>query len=153
MVEKADPVQVCFTLHLRDQQSICMQDGCKVYMDPYMASNGSCLMVTWSIFKTHLLEVGLTQNRETMALRMLTTVHLFYSIMCENMHEQNFIKILFGWRPRHIWLHTALEDPDHTTWFWRCLWMTFGHFLVGFHDFMVTALGSCVKLPLVLTLF
>jgi hypothetical protein len=32
----------------------------------------------WTIFKNHLLEVGLTQNRETMALRMLTTVVLFY---------------------------------------------------------------------------
>jgi len=36
-----------------------MQDGCKVYMDSYMASNGSCFMVTWTNFKNHLLEVGL----------------------------------------------------------------------------------------------
>jgi hypothetical protein len=34
-----------------------MQDGCKVCMDSYMASNGSCFMVTWIIFKNHLLEV------------------------------------------------------------------------------------------------
>ena len=34
----------------------------KSYMDSYMASNGSCFMVTWTIFKNHLLEVGLTQN-------------------------------------------------------------------------------------------
>ena len=64
-----------------------MQDGCKVHMDSYMASNGSCFMVTWIIFKNHLLEVGLTQNRETMALRTLTTVDLFYFIMCEDPHE------------------------------------------------------------------
>ena len=64
-----------------------MQDGCKVYMDSYMASNGSCFMVTWIIFKNHLLEVGLTQNRETMALRMFTTVDLFYLIVCEDPHE------------------------------------------------------------------
>jgi hypothetical protein len=56
-----------------------MQDGCRVYM----ASNGACFMVTWAIFKNHLLEVGLTQNWETMALEMLTTVDLFYFIMCE----------------------------------------------------------------------
>ena len=36
------------------------EDGCKVYMDSYMASNGSCLVVTWIIFKNHFLEVGLT---------------------------------------------------------------------------------------------
>ena len=70
-------------LCLRDQQSMWMQDGCKVYVDSYMASNGSCFMVTWTIFKNHLLEVGLTQNWETMALQMLTTVGLFYFIMCE----------------------------------------------------------------------
>ena len=39
-----------------------MQDGCKVYVDSYMASNGSCFMVTWTIFKNHVLEVGLTQT-------------------------------------------------------------------------------------------
>ena len=38
-------------------------------------------------FKNHLLEVGLTQNQEIMALRTLTTVGLFYFIMCEDLHE------------------------------------------------------------------
>ena len=56
-----------------------MQDGCKVYMESYMALNGSCLMVTWTILQNHLLEVGLTQfNQESMAFQMLTTVDLFY---------------------------------------------------------------------------
>ena len=68
LVEKAELVQVRFTLRLRDQRSMWMQDGCKVYMDSYMASNGSCFMVIWAIFKNLLLQVGLTQNRETMAL-------------------------------------------------------------------------------------
>ena len=64
-----------------------MQDGCKVYIDSYMASNGSCFMVTWTIFKNRLLEVGLTKNRETVALRTLTTVDLFQFVMCEDLHE------------------------------------------------------------------
>jgi hypothetical protein len=34
-----------------------MQDGCKVYVDSYVASNGSSFMVTWIILKNHLLEV------------------------------------------------------------------------------------------------
>ena len=88
LVEKAEPVEVrCFTLRLRDQRSMWMQDECKVYIDFYVASNGSCFMVTWAIFKTHLLEVGLTPNQETMALRTLTTIDLFYFIMCEDPHE------------------------------------------------------------------
>jgi hypothetical protein len=64
-----------------------MQDVCKVYIDSYMASHGSCFMVTWINFKNHLSEVDLTQNMETMALRTLTTVDLFYFIMGEGPHE------------------------------------------------------------------
>ena len=44
-------------------------------------------MVTWTIFKNHLLEVGLTQNREIMTLQTLKTVDLFYFIMREDMHD------------------------------------------------------------------
>ena len=33
------------------------------------------------------MEVGLTQNRETMALWMLKTIDFFYFIMCEDPHE------------------------------------------------------------------
>jgi hypothetical protein len=87
LVEKTEPVQVRFTLRLRDQQSMWMQDGCKVNMDSYMASNGSCSMVTWIIFQNHLLEVNLAQNQETMTLRTLTTDDVFYIIMCEDPHE------------------------------------------------------------------
>jgi hypothetical protein len=38
-------------------------------------------MVTWTIFKNHLLEVGLIQNRETMAFRTLTTIGPHYMIL------------------------------------------------------------------------
>ena len=64
-----------------------MQYGCKIYMDSYMASNGPCFMVTLTIIINRLLEVGLTQNRETMALRTIPTVDLFYCIMCEDPRE------------------------------------------------------------------
>ena len=80
-------------------------------MDSYMAFNGSCFKVTWTIFKNHLLEVGLTQNQEIMALRTLTTVDLFYFNMCEDPHEFKFIEIAFGWVSSHVWFHTTLEGP------------------------------------------
>ena len=111
LVEKAEPVQVCFTLHLRDRRSMWMQDECKVYMASYMALNGSCFMVIWIIFKNHLLEVGPTQNQETMALWTLITVNLLYFIMCED-HAWIEIHGKSIWlRAGHIWLHTTLEDP------------------------------------------
>ena len=69
---KGELVHIRFTLCLRYHRSMWMHDGCKVYMDSYMASNGSCFMVTWTTFKDHLLEVGLTLQRMNMAspLRM-----------------------------------------------------------------------------------
>ena len=54
-----------------------MRDGCEVYVGSYMALNGSCLMITWIILKNHLLKVGVTQNRETIARQNLTTVDFF----------------------------------------------------------------------------
>ena len=69
-----------------------MRDGCGVYVDLYMALTRSCFMVTWTNFKHHLLEVGLTQNRETMALRTLVTIGLFYFIMCEDRVNRNPLK-------------------------------------------------------------
>ena len=87
LVEKAEPLQARFTPCLMDQQNMWMQHGCGVYMDSHMASNGSRFMVTWIVFKNHLLEVALTQNRETMILRTLTTVGLFYFIMREDPRE------------------------------------------------------------------
>ena len=87
LVEKVELAQVRFTLRLRDERSMWMQDGCNVYMDSDMAMNGSCFMVIWINFNNHFLEVDLTQNRKTMALQMLTTIDLFYFIMCEDLHE------------------------------------------------------------------
>ena len=146
--EKAEPVQVCFTLCLRDQWSTWMQDGCIVYMDSYMASNKSCFMVTWTIFKHRLLEGGLSQNRETMALRTLTTVDLFcfYHVWGPAWIEVHWSSIWLR-APVTYGFTLLLRIRDHTTWFGRCVGATFGHFLLGSHNFMVTMLGSCVKWP------
>ena len=139
LVEKAEPIQVHFTLRLRDWRSMWIQNGCKVYMGSYMTSYGSCCMVTWTISKYHLLEIGLTQkmrDHSTMNARN----HWF--ILCYHVWRPAWIQIFWNniWLgPNHIWLHT--------TWFRRCLGMAFGHFLLGSHNFMVTALGSCVKWP------
>ena len=128
-----------------NQWSMYMRDGCRVYMNSYMASNGSCFMVTshmrlrardhykqstlvggkrgagpsllwnttlegrmeyvsarwmWSLhgvlrgiewimfhghldcFENFLLEVALTQNRETMTLQTLITVDCILFLSC-----------------------------------------------------------------------
>src|ERR1700737_5532256 len=46
-------------------------------LDHVSCSLGSCFMLTWTIFKNRLLEVGPTQKMETMALR----TPLIYSIL------------------------------------------------------------------------
>ena len=111
LVEKAEPVQGRSTSCLRDQRTRWMQDGCKSTWISYMASNGSCFMVTWIVLKYHLLKVGLTQNWETMALWMLITIDWLYFIMCEDPHEWKIIEIAFGWGSGQIYLHTTLEGP------------------------------------------
>ena len=122
IMEKTEPLQIRFTLRLRDQWSEWIQDECKVYMDSSMASNGSCFMVTWIIFKNHLLEVGLTQNRKTIPLWNLTTVDLLYFIMCEDPAWIEIIEITFGWGLGHIWVHTTLRAHDHVVWSWKLSW-------------------------------
>ena len=57
LVEKAELVQVRFTLCLRDQWSKLMQDACKVCIDFYMASDGSCFIVTWTVVKMHVVTI------------------------------------------------------------------------------------------------
>ena len=47
-------------------------------------------------FQKPSLEVGLTQNQETMALQTLTAIDLFYFIMCEDPHEWKYIEIAVG---------------------------------------------------------
>jgi hypothetical protein len=81
----------------------------KVYVNSYMTLNGSCFMVTWIIFKNHHLEVGLTQNRETIALRALTTVGLFYFI-----HVWGPTWIEIHWNS--IWLRAQSHMSSHYTW-------------------------------------
>jgi hypothetical protein len=49
-------------------------------------------MVTWVVFKNHLFDVGLTQTRETMAFRTLTTVDLFYCVMYKTHVNRNPLK-------------------------------------------------------------
>ena len=95
----------------RWSEYVWMQDGCRVYTNSYMASNGSCFVVTWTVFKNHLSEVGLTQNRETMALWMFTTFGYF---LLYHMWGPAWIEIHWNniWlRARYMWLHTTLEGP------------------------------------------
>ena len=87
-VKKAELVQVRFTPRLRDQWNEYVNAR-------WMWSvHGFLHGIEWitfhghsDYFKTHLLEVGQTQNRETMALWTLTSIDVFYFIMCEDQHE------------------------------------------------------------------
>ena len=61
-----------------------MQGGCQVYLDSYMASKWIMFHGYLDCFQKSPLKVGLTQNQETMALRTLIIVGLFYFIMHED---------------------------------------------------------------------
>jgi hypothetical protein len=63
-------------------------------------------MVTCIIFKNHFLEVGLTQNRETMALQTLTTVWFY--------HVWGPAWIDIHWNS--IWLRARSHMTSHYSW-------------------------------------
>ena len=121
-------------LRSRDQWSMWMQDGCKVYMDSYMSLNGSCFMVTWTIFKKPYLEVRFETklgDHDT-----------------PNAHNRWFILFYHVWGPAWIKMHwiniwsrtrshmaSHLRVRDHTRWLWRYVGMAFGHFSFGLSQF------------------
>ena len=66
-------------------------------------------MVTWIIFKNHLLEIGLTQNHEIMVLWTLTAVDLFYFH-----HGRGPAWIKIHWNS--IWLRARSHMTSRYTW-------------------------------------
>jgi hypothetical protein len=130
-----------------------VQDGCKLYMDSYMASNGSRFMVTWTLFKNHLF--GGRPNMKPWD-HDTPTVHnrwfiLFLSCVRTCMHRNSLKQHLVeGPITYDFPLHLRVRDHT-TTWCWRCRWdgglWTLSLGLSQFHGH-----GSwlvCVKWPLV----
>ena len=109
LVEKAELGQVRFTLRLRDQWSMRMHDGCKVYMDFYMAWIGSCFMVTWTVFikpplgGRFITEPG-DHNTSNAHNRWFI---LFYEV-------QGHVVIDIHWNS--IWLRAQSHMTSHYTW-------------------------------------
>ena len=83
-------------------------------------------LITWIIFKNHLLDVGLTQSWETMALWMLTiiNIYIFY-------HARGSTWIGIHWN--NIWLKARSHMTSHYT----------RGFVSTLHDF-----GGVLKRPL-----
>ena len=106
---KRQLVQILFTLRLRDQWSMWMQYGCKVYM----TLNVSCFIVTWTIFNIHL-KLG---DHAT-----------------PNVHNHWFIVFYHAWGPawigihrNSIWWRAQSHMTSHHTW-WGSVttWHDFG---------------------------
>ena len=131
LAEKEERVQVCFTLHLRDQRSMWMQDGCKVCM----ASNGSCFIGHLDYFQKPALG-GKPNTKPRDHGTPKTHIHwfiLFYHVWGP------VVSLEIHWnsiwlRSSRILLHTTLEDPWPHYMIWRCLGTAFEHFLLVSHN-------------------
>ena len=144
LVEKAEPVQVCFTLRLRDQRTKWMQDGCKVYMDSYMASIELCFMVTWTIFQKPPL--GGRPNTKP-GDHGNPKYHNHCIIIIFIMYE-DLAWIDLYWNS--IWLWGQSHMILHYNWGSVTTLHDFGSVLgqsLDTHSFMVTTPGFCVKWP------
>ena len=147
LMEKVEPVQVRFTLGLKDQRSMWMQNGCKVYMDSYMALNGSCFMITWNTFEQPPL--GGRSNTK------------LGDHGISNAHNGLFIIFYHVWRPAWVEIHwnsILLRTQSHMTSHYTWGSVTTLHefeVVLGRPDdtffwaltILVMALGSCVKWP------
>ena len=147
---KAELVQFCFTLCLlRDQQrSMWMQDGCGVYMDSYMASNESCFPGQLDYFQKPPLgdrpdtksgDHG-TPNAHNCWFNLLSCARTRMnrnSLKCHLVEGMVMHNFYYTWGSM-----TTLHE------FERVVGRLLDTCLLGSHNFVVTALGSCVKWPL-----
>ena len=149
LVENVEAEQVPFTLCSRDQWSKWMQDVFKTYMDSYMATNGSCFIVTWTIFKNRLLGYGPNtkpRDRDTPKSHNRWFM-IFYHVWGPTWIEFNWNRISlrdrfhmtshYTWGPVTI-LHMILEVS------WDGIWTL----LLGSHNLMVTALWLVYEVAL-----
>jgi len=121
-----------------DRWSMWMQDGCKVYMDSYMALNGI-------MFHGHLDYI----QKPSLGGRPNTKPGDHDT---PNAHNRWFILLYLMWLEinwNNIWLRAQSHMISHYIWGFvttvHDLGTAFGHFLLDSHHFMVMALGSCVK--------
>jgi hypothetical protein len=106
-VEKEELVQVRFTLRLRDQQSMWMQDGCKVYMHSYVASNGACFIVHLDYFQ--ILPLGGRPNTKPRDHGTMNT-HNCWFVLYYHVRWPAWIKIHWN----NMWLRAWLHMTSHT---------------------------------------
>ena len=146
LVDKAEPVQICFTHFTWGTNGVC---ECKL--------GGKS---TWHWMDHVSWVLGLFPKTTSRRQAWYKTVgrpwpskcpqSLVYSILsCVRTHmNKRSLKWHSNEGPVTNGFRLHLRVRDRTTWFWRCVGTAFGHFLLGSHNFMVTALGSCVKWPL-----
>jgi hypothetical protein len=112
LVGKAHPVQVRFTLRLRDQLSMWMQDGCK-------SLHGFPHGIKWIIFYGHLdyfqkSPLGGRSNTKA-GDHGIPNAHNCWFILFYHVWGPAWIEIHWNsiWLRtlNHIWLHTTLEGP------------------------------------------
>ena len=96
----------------------------------YMASNGSCFMITWIIFKNHLLKVGPnTKPRRPWHSESRNCWFVTFNRVWEPAWIE-FIEIAFSWGLGHKGLHKYTWGPVPTLHdFGKCQATAFGNFI------------------------
>ena len=93
-----------------------MQDGCKAYMDSYMASNGSYFMLTWTILKNHLSKACLTlkpQDHGTPHAHSQPSIYSILSWVRTRLKINSLKHLIEG--PVTYGFTLQLRARDHTT--------------------------------------
>ena len=139
MVEKVEPVQVHFTLRLRDQRSMWMARWIQTL-------HGFLHGIQWIMFHGRLdcyqkPPLGGRPNTKS-GDHDTQNAHNCWFILLYHARRPAWIEIHWNsiWsRVRSYDFTLHLRVRDHTTWVWGWVGTAFGHFLSGSHNFMVTA--------------
>ena len=105
--------------------------------------------IKWSIFHGHFdyFQKPLLGGRPRPSYFECSQPLVYSTLSCVRTRK-NKISLKYNWL--RIRSHmTSLRIRDQSTSFGKCGGMAFEHFLLGSHNFLVTALGSCMKWPLV----
>jgi hypothetical protein len=102
-----------------DRISECKMDV-KLYMDSCMTSNGSCFMITWTIFpKPHVGGRPNTKPWDHGTPNAHNRYFILYSSCVRTRMDRNSWKKHLVENPVTYGFTLHLRVRDHTTWFWR----------------------------------
>ena len=109
-----------------------------------------CLLIYYGIKNIHFCIYNLVRHMLTLISKDYNNIKWQFpkkSTFFWNYLVSDQLRTYSSWEMVTYDFKLYLESVTTLHGFWEVSWTAFGHFVLGSHNFMVTALGSCVKWP------